>query len=260
MGIITLVSASGAPGVSTTVAALSTTWPQPVVAVDADPVGASLLPGWLQQFVANHVLDPTIGLGTFTAASTYRPGGVFDLTAHTQPVPRVPNAHVLAGHPDPTTPVPGRVWRHLAAAAREHTSSTGADVLVDAGRWGTETPWPVLTDTDLVLLCLRPDPRFLAPAGAVVASLRSLLPPQRLALAVLGAEPGEADGRLTELATPVAMCLPSDRMGARVFSDGLAPPRAQRRTRLREAARNEARHLHTRLHSSTTDRRQEALR
>ncbi len=39
--IITLVSASGAPGVTTTAIGLAVRWPRPVVLVEADPKGGS---------------------------------------------------------------------------------------------------------------------------------------------------------------------------------------------------------------------------
>ena len=63
MAIITLVSASGAPGVTTTALALAVRWPRPVMLVEADPRGGSSIlagffkgtidqPGLLQLVVA----------------------------------------------------------------------------------------------------------------------------------------------------------------------------------------------------------------
>lgn len=43
MAMITLVSASGAPGVTSTALALASSWPRPVLLVEADPSGSSAL-------------------------------------------------------------------------------------------------------------------------------------------------------------------------------------------------------------------------
>ncbi len=51
MSIVTLTSASGAPGVTTTTVGLAATWPGPAIAVEADPVGGSaMLAGFFRGF------------------------------------------------------------------------------------------------------------------------------------------------------------------------------------------------------------------
>ncbi|WP_419708045.1 hypothetical protein [Promicromonospora sp. NFX87] len=46
--LITLASAKGAPGVSTTAIALAIHWPRPVVILEADLSGSSIIPGYLR--------------------------------------------------------------------------------------------------------------------------------------------------------------------------------------------------------------------
>lgn len=49
MAIITLCSASGSPGVTTTALGLALSWTRPVILVEADPTGGSaLLAGYLR--------------------------------------------------------------------------------------------------------------------------------------------------------------------------------------------------------------------
>lgn len=43
MALVTLVSAAGSPGVTTTGLGLALCWPRPVVLVEADPAGSSAL-------------------------------------------------------------------------------------------------------------------------------------------------------------------------------------------------------------------------
>jgi MinD superfamily P-loop ATPase len=45
--MITIVSGKGAPGATTTLAALAAAWPAPVLLADCDPDGGDLAPGWL---------------------------------------------------------------------------------------------------------------------------------------------------------------------------------------------------------------------
>jgi cellulose biosynthesis protein BcsQ len=48
MSVIALCSASGAPGVTTTAVGLALLWPRPVLLVEADPAGGSVLAGWFR--------------------------------------------------------------------------------------------------------------------------------------------------------------------------------------------------------------------
>lgn len=130
-------------------------------------------------------------------------------------------------------------------------TDSGADVLVDAGRWMPGTPWPVLTDADMVLLALRPGLRHLRSATPVVRALRQVLPLARLGLAVCAASNEEASETAQALNLPTILEMPHDPATAAVFSDGATQHHASHHSPLLWSARCAARRLHAQLRSTT---------
>lgn len=148
MAVISLASASGSPGVTTTALGLSLLWPRPVLLVEADPTGGSaLLAGY---FRGTREYD--VGLIELALTAT-------DLRESLAEVARpIENTNVtyVAGTRSHTQSAALRdVWQPLIEALQE-LESTGQDVIVDAGRLGLAgSPEPLLADADLTLLVTR---------------------------------------------------------------------------------------------------------
>ncbi|WP_338600501.1 hypothetical protein [Saccharopolyspora sp. SCSIO 74807] len=249
MAITTMISALGAPGASTTVAALTTAWPGPVLAVDADPVRGSLVPGWLSRWWVDGRITTETGVVTF-AASTRRMTSVpaEGLASHTAQVPNARHIRVLPGvlHAEQAIAIGSEGWARLASALRDLTNA-GPDVLVDAGRWCPHTPWPLLNVADRVLLAVRPSLRSCSGSADLARYLFDRF--EHVQLAVLAADsPGAADtARALDL--PRGLALPDDASSARVFADGATEPFGLARRPLWKATRRTARALHAQAHS-----------
>ena len=248
MAITTVISALGAPGVSTTVAALATAWPGPVLAVDADPVRGSLVPGWLSRWWVDGRITTEAGVVTF-AASTRRMTSVPSegLAGHTAEVPNARHIRVLPGvvHAEQAVAIGADGWSRLASALRD-LSETGPDVLVDAGRWCPQTPWPLLNAADRVLLALRPTLRSCSGSTDLARHLADRF--ERVELAVLAADSRGACDTARAVDAPRGLTLPDDTPSARVFADGATEPLHLARRPLWKATRRTARVLHAQAH------------
>jgi len=150
MTMTVLVSASGAPGVTTSALGSALAWPRPVLLVEADPTGGSaLLAGWFHGRPPHHR-----GLVDLAMAHSHGDlAGALDEVTVEVPDTEV---RVLSGVRSPgQAPAVAAIWPDLAASlAGLHGS--GVDVLVDAGRLGLEhAPMPVLDAADAVLITTR---------------------------------------------------------------------------------------------------------
>jgi hypothetical protein len=146
--LVSLVSAKGSPGVTTSALGLALLWPRPAVLVEADVAGSSsLLAGWLQGSVRHDR-----GLINLAFTFTQRAITAADLWEESV-VARDPDVVVVPGIPSPEqvgTLVP--MWPALASLASQ-LEQAGTDLLVDTGRLGAEgAPRPVWEASDLVLL------------------------------------------------------------------------------------------------------------
>ncbi|MCA1229414.1 hypothetical protein [Saccharopolyspora sp. 6M] len=247
MAITALISALGAPGVSTTVAALSTAWPGPVLAVDADPVRGSLVPGWLSRWWVDGRIT-TDGVVTFAASTRRMPSVPAEgLAGHAQEVPHARHVRVLPGvlHREQTTAIGSEGWSRLASALRD-LSRSGPDVLVDAGRWSPATPWPLLAEADRVLLAVRPSLRSCSGSTDLARHLADRY--AAVELAVLAADSHGTADTAAVLGLPVGLTVPEDAMSAQVFSDGARIPARLERRPLWKATRRNARALHHQAH------------
>jgi hypothetical protein len=169
---------------------------------------------------------------------------------HLQRVPDRDDVDVLVGfvrRPYGWPPVRAAEWRLLAQALGrlDTVPSTEFDVLVDCGRYGPETPWPLLDQADLVLIGTRPQRRHLHAAAGLVTTLRSRVPPERLGLAVCATGGGRTPEAHEVLGLPARLELPDDLAAARVYSDGRVAVR--RRPRLVRAAELAAARLRVEL-------------
>jgi hypothetical protein len=255
VSLVAVVGAKGGPGATTAVLALGLGWPAPVLVADADPGGGDVAAGWLGGRTGLNR-----GLLGFAASTRHLDpvaGRVFGqelAAALAGQVGAVPGTGVLllaglaaAGQ---ASAVGTAGWARLAAAltAGQGPGVGWVDVLVDAGRVGPMTPWPLMAAAEVVLLAVRPTVRGCHHAcQAIPAVYGGLGGLGGVGLAVCG--PGPYPPREVGLALglPVRVVLPGDRRAAAVLSDGADGGRWPARTALARAARSAARDLHATL-------------
>ena len=167
MALITLVSASGAPGVSTTAFGLAMCWPRPVLLIEAAATGSALLPGLFrgQRDASRSVTQ---------AAMAHRYGALLDeLPNYTIRLDKHGRRTCLLGYTDP--PAQGRnlagFWPAMAETAQQ-LESNGMDVLVDAGRFGAaDAPTALIDQAEALLLLTGSSMVAVAGARPVAAKL-----------------------------------------------------------------------------------------
>ena len=225
MALITLSSASGSPGVTTTAVGLALCWPRPVLLVEADPTGGSAIAaGYLRGGAAPS--DSLIDL-----AFAHRNGTLLEA---------IPS--VTTTIPDTTvTLIPGTrahgqarsltsLWEPLTEALRA-LDALGQDVIVDAGRLGlVGSPEPLIHGADLTLLTTRCDLVALSGARSWAQTLRNQFEeqgvPDALGLLVVGeGRPYSTREVSAVLSLPVTAALAWDEPAAAVFARGENPPR-----------------------------------
>ena len=213
MTAVALVSAKGAPGVSTTALLLAAVWPTPsCLLVEADLAGGDLR-CWLPDDSGDTLRGD---IGVVSLLSAHAVGGTAtdrSLLAHAQRLPGGLPVLVGPGSPAQTEALRGQ-WNQLAAAITAHDG----DVIVDAGRVdGGDRPQVQL---------LRAAGRVLVLAAATVAGLahaRDLL--ARLAqqhleaqLLLIGSAAARDDA--ARALGIVVHVLPHDPDAARALNDG----------------------------------------
>jgi len=149
VGVVYLTSAKGAPGVTTTALALTHSWRRPVMLVEADPAGSSILAGFLRGS-----MDHTHGLASVSLAQ--RQGVDIATALLEQSMLLAPDLLFIHGIADPAqAPTLAPVWAPMAEAFRQ-LDHAGIDVVVDAGRAGSpHAPAPLLPVSDLVGIVTR---------------------------------------------------------------------------------------------------------
>jgi Flp pilus assembly CpaE family ATPase len=168
MALITLMSANGSPGVTTTALGLALSWPRPVILIDADPTGArAILAGY---FGGNLQPEHTI----VDLAVAYRQGNLAEsLSSMVTPIPNS-QAQFLCG---PLNHSQARaldtMWEPLAGVLKG-LYRTGQDVIVDAGRLGLEGfATKLVTQADIALLVTRSTLPALVAASSWAQTMRS---------------------------------------------------------------------------------------
>ena len=255
MSVIALLSAKASPGVSTTVAALATQWPGPVLVADADPQGGDLLAGWAGPWWGDGSLTAQRSVVSFATATRHLDAvPAASLAGHVQPVPELPQVRLLAGVRDraQADALGTAGWRRLAYAIRDVSDDGEPDVLIDLGRHQPEaTPWVLAEQADLVLLALRPTLRHLRASLPLAETLTGHLSTEQLGAAVLASDADKASSISQTLELPLRMRLPDDAGTARYFSDGLLE-RRPRRQPLLGAARQTAHQFHVENRPNST--------
>jgi hypothetical protein len=224
MAVVALCSAKGSPGVTTAALALTLTWPGRCVLAECDPAGGSVQAGYLAGTLPTDrgvwELAVAVLRGEDLASAWW--GQLIDLD------PPRRRRLLLPGITDPAQsgvlrPVWGRLGEFFTSL--EHTDP-GYDVIVDCGRLAApNTPWPLLSAADLVLLVLPGTLPGLSAATPAVGQLRAHLrgrDPGGCGLRVLLCGAGdESSWTVTGwLDTPVIAELPQDRRTARALCRG----------------------------------------
>ncbi|WP_114907674.1 hypothetical protein [Ornithinimicrobium murale] len=227
MAVITLCSAAGSPGVTTTALGLALAWPRPCLLVEADPTGGSAV------------------LAGYFRGDVPQDSGVIDLVVAN----RDQNLTRMIGHA--SMPIPGSTASFLPGV-RSHEQSrsvsslweplvrelrglerAGQDVIVDAGRLGLEgSPLPLVHGADLTLLATRGTLPALSAGRSRVRSMKEVT--AHFGLLLIGEKQGVVqqkrsapEGRCYDAGTvakvlgaPVVSTVRWDRVAAGVLSRG----------------------------------------
>jgi len=222
MAVITLCSAAGAPGVTTTAIGLAMNWPRPVLLVEADPAGSNgLLAG-----IFRGAREYEAGLLDIAAS----PLAMYDAVREATRQIEGTDVRYLVGV---QTHTQAGGLRDLWAPLGEELANlepTGQDVIVDAGRLGlVGSPEPLLALADLTLILSRTHLPALAAVRSWVDEVRSQAPAalwrQPGVLLVGEGEPYRHKEVQKALGLPVISTITDDRAAAAVYHRGATPPR-----------------------------------
>lgn len=221
MSVITLCSASGSPGVTTTAVGLAMVWPRPVVIVEADPSGSNgLLAGYLRGAREYETGLLELASSPLSVADALRDVvRPLDETSSVQYVVGTQSHAQASGLHE--------LWAPLAEALADLERS-GQDAIVDAGRLGlVGSPEPLLSWADLTLLVTRSTLPALAGARTWADDLRAPDAAWREpGLLVVGeGQPYRRQEITKVLGLPVVAHLADDAEGSRVYHQGANPPR-----------------------------------
>lgn len=150
MAVISVMSAKGAPGTTTTALLLATLWPAPSIMLDADPLGGDV--ALRLQRSDGRAMDPERGLLSLLPAA--RRGLLPETVAqHTQEA--VGGQPVLAGLPGPEQALAvAPLWPQLSEV---FSRVPGADMFIDVGQVQSRSQHlPLIQHSDLLLCVYRP--------------------------------------------------------------------------------------------------------
>jgi hypothetical protein len=146
MALFTVTSVSGSLGVTTLCVGLALTWPRPVVLVEADPSGGSAILAGYCTGLARPGLSELVLAHRHHQLASELPSRLFPLADS--------SASLLPGlrsHQQAVSLL--GVWDALLDALRELESTTGVDVIVDAGRLGIMgSPEPLIRESEVTLV------------------------------------------------------------------------------------------------------------
>jgi len=230
---VAVVAGKASPGATTVAAALTLTWPRPVLLVDADPGGGDVVPGLLPGRVSTES-----GLLSWSVATRHLPAldAAGLIGAHAVALSEVGDAWVMPGLQSATQAgaLTGGGWTRLATALERCTSVLGRDVVVDVGRLGEASCWSVIAACDVVLLVVRPTARSVQGALSAALLLRTRLGDlAAVQLVVNGPGPYTPAQTAAAFDVPLVATLPGDTRAAASLVDGaIAPVLRMTRTRL----------------------------
>lgn len=234
-----VTSGKASPGISTTAWALALTWPRPVLLVDADPAGGDLASGLLAgRGQVERGLVTWIAQNRRTAAIP----AAHAVMSHIVSIPEALNVWLMPGlqRSGQAAALSGPVWDRLALALERAGPALGRDVIVDTGRIGPATCWPILRAADRVLVGVRPSVRSVRAAQDAITHIRSEVGDlDRTQALMVGSGDYTAKEVAAALTVPLAAVMPEDRAAAQVLSDaGRGGVRGVARSKLLRAARS----------------------
>lgn len=197
-GLLALVSAKHAPGVTTAAIALAlAAGPEPAsLVLEADPAGGDL--------AARCELSATPGLGSLAASA--RHGGAIDVMPNVQALPAGPCG--LLGPPSPHLTI--TALNTLGDRLIEGLATWGGAVMADCGRWEPSgAAARLIGAADAVLVVLRPTVEGVEHVRARLAEITAVSTGAVGALLV-GDRPYGTDEVADALGIPVAGSLPFD--------------------------------------------------
>lgn len=252
MALISLVSAGGAPGVTTTAVALTLTWPGTVLLAECDMTGASVLPGLFNGHIAadRGILHLALAVAENPALAQAA------LREQTVALDEAGERPLLPGPVDPfqARAIDAAAWEDIATLL----AAQQGEVIADVGQVLADERYPVglLAAADMIVMVMRPTVRQIAAAQPRLAQLRQALGESaRFALCLIGRGAYSA-GEIRKALGPFAatVLLPDDPRSARRLSDGDATGRRDLRTsELLVQARPAARTLREALLGQTPD-------
>ncbi len=251
MTTVAVLAGKASPGATTVATALTLSWPSPVLLLDADPAGGDVVAGLLPGRVSTEV-----GLLSWSVAT--RHARALEATAaipeHVVALPEAGDAWVMPGLQSPAQAgaLTAGGWARVAQAVERCPSALGRDVLVDVGRVGEGSGWPVVSACDVVALVVRPTARSVQAARVAARGLRDRLGDLgAVRLVVNGPGPYSPSQVAGEVGVTGVSSIPPDQRAAAALVDG-APVtvRGLTRTRLVRAAAALAEQLAA-SHSST---------
>jgi hypothetical protein len=219
MAVITLCSASGAPGVTTSAIGLAMCWPRPVLLVEADPRGTSAI---LSGFFAG-AREYDAGL----VELSYSPLEISDALRDVVR-PLAGSVSFVAGTRSHSQAVGLKdLWGRLADALVD-LEKTGQDVIVDTGLLGYPgSPEALISLADLTLLVTRTPLPALIAARSWAEQLKGASPSwQQPGLLLVGeGQPYNAREVTRVLDLPVVASIADDPASAAVYYRGASPHR-----------------------------------
>jgi len=226
VSVLSLVSAHGSPGVTTTALALAATWPEHrrCIVVEADLSGGVI--------AARYGLGDTPGLVSLTAAA--RRGDLSDdlVWEHTQHLPG--GLPVLVGPPSPDEA--HAVLRDIAEELIGWaTAQPDLDIIVDGGRvTARSSPITPLLKAGAVMVVARPTLDQLRPAGIRWGVLKT--PASEASLLLVGDRPHGPTEVAAALLCPVAGVISWDPQTAAVLAGAPGAIGSLRRSQLIRSA------------------------
>lgn len=234
--LVVVGAGKASPGATAGAIAMALSWPREVLLVDADPAGGDVVAGLLPGRASADA-----GLLTWSSQTRRESAmeAVTAIPAHVLALPEAPHVWVMPGVQSAvqaTAVVAG--WARIAHALERVSATTGRDVIVDAGRFGEASCWPVAAAADRVLVVARGTARSVTATVSGVELLTRKVGDADLAT-LLVVERGPYSPAQVSSATgcPLLGCLSFDASAAAVLTDGASDGLGRlRRSRLMRSA------------------------
>lgn len=218
MPVISLTTAAGAPGCTTTALGLALTWDAPTLLVEADPAGSAISAGYFRGTV-----DHSRGL--LRLALGHHENLAEAMLVESHQLDGAADRRILLGLAEATQATALEPWWEPIGSALRELDNAGYVIVVDAGRLTQRScPTPLLEQSDLVLVVCRGTLESAVRTQPMAASLHATMDRQGrgdcVGLATIGRRDYPPAEMARALGLPALLQLPEDPRHARVLSDG----------------------------------------